>query len=111
MSWRKKGMTKVWAALIQKERKLAPREETKSRFLKSLRSTKGEGDRSSTRINRPRQSRRRKNHTHKRGSDPRAIRFRKRRREARKRKIRRAPKRSTRGFSVEPSFSRTFEER
>src|SRR5512139_2717096 len=69
MSWRKKGMTKVWAAPIQKERKLAPREETKSRLLKRLRSTKGEGDRSSTRINNPRQSRRRKSHTHTRGSD------------------------------------------
>jgi hypothetical protein len=28
--WRKKGMTKVWAALIQKERKLAPRDEEPS---------------------------------------------------------------------------------
>jgi hypothetical protein len=68
--WRKKGMTKVWAALIQKERKLAPREEMKSRLLKSLRSTRGEGDRSSTMINRLNQSRMRKNHTHKRGADP-----------------------------------------
>jgi hypothetical protein len=32
--WRKKGITKVWAALIQKERRLAPREEIKSRLLK-----------------------------------------------------------------------------
>jgi hypothetical protein len=32
--WRKKGVTKVWAPPIQKERRLAPREEMKSRFLK-----------------------------------------------------------------------------
>jgi hypothetical protein len=68
--WRKKGMTKVWAALIQKERKLAPREEVKSRLLKSLRSTKGEGDRSSTLINRLNQSRLEKNPTPRRGVSP-----------------------------------------
>jgi len=68
--WRKKGMTKVWAALIQKERKLAPREEMKSRLLKSLRSTKGEGDRSSTMINRLNQNRLRKSHNHRRGANP-----------------------------------------
>jgi hypothetical protein len=32
--WRKNGTTKVWAALIQKERRHAPREEMKSRLLK-----------------------------------------------------------------------------
>jgi hypothetical protein len=67
---RKKGMTKLWAALIQKDRKLAPREEMKSRLLKSLRSTNGKGDRISTMINRLKQSRLRKSHIHRRGADP-----------------------------------------
>jgi len=68
--WRKKGMTKVCAALIQKDRKLAPREEMKSRLLKSLRSTNGDGDRSSTMINRLKQRRLKKSHNHRRGVDP-----------------------------------------
>jgi hypothetical protein len=68
--WRKKGMTKLWAALIQKDRKLAPREEMKSRLLKSLRSTNGKGDRISTMINRLKQNRVRKSHIHTRGADP-----------------------------------------
>src|SRR4030043_1343538 len=68
--WRKKGMTKACAALIQKERRLAPREEMKSRLLKRRRSTKGEGDRSSTAINRLKQKRLRKSHPHRRGADP-----------------------------------------
>jgi hypothetical protein len=33
--WRKKGVTKLWAPFIQKERRLAPREEVKSLLLKS----------------------------------------------------------------------------
>jgi hypothetical protein len=33
--WRKKGTTKVWAAFIQKERRLAPREEMKTLLLKT----------------------------------------------------------------------------
>src|SRR4030042_448949 len=68
--WRKKGMTKTCAALIQKERKLAPREEMKSRLITRLRSTRGEGDRSSTMINRLNQNRLRKSHTHRREADP-----------------------------------------
>jgi hypothetical protein len=71
--WRKKGMTKVWAALIQNDRKLAPREEIKRRLLKSLRSTRGEGERISATINRLKENRLRKSHTQRRGSDPRAI--------------------------------------
>jgi glucose/arabinose dehydrogenase len=67
---RKKGRTKVWAAFIQKERKLVPREETKSRLLNKLRSIKGKGDRSSTMINRLKQSKLEKSHPHRRGSDP-----------------------------------------
>jgi hypothetical protein len=66
---KKKGMTKLWAALIQKDRKLAPREEMKSRLLKSLRSTNGKGDRVSTMINRLKQSRLRKSHIHGREVD------------------------------------------
>src|SRR4030042_3636209 len=68
--WRKKGMTKIWAALIQKEKKLAPREEIKSLLLKKLRSTKGEGERSSTMIKRLRQRRLKKSHNHRREATP-----------------------------------------
>ena len=67
---RKKGMTKVWAALIQKERKFAPREEIKSRLLKKWSSTNGEEDRSSTIMNKLNQNRLEKSHTHKRGTGP-----------------------------------------
>jgi hypothetical protein len=65
--WRKKGTTKVWAALIQKERRLAPREEIKSRLLKRWRSTKGKGDRNSTTINKMKQTRLREAHPQRRG--------------------------------------------
>jgi hypothetical protein len=68
--WRKKGMTKLWAPFIQKEKKPATREETKSRLLKKLRSTNGDGNRSSARINRLKQTVMRKNHTHKGEGDP-----------------------------------------
>jgi hypothetical protein len=68
--WRKKGATKVWAPLIQKERKLAPREEMKSRSLKRWKSTKGEEDRSSTKIKRPKQKRLTKSHPQRRGLSP-----------------------------------------
>jgi hypothetical protein len=68
--WRKKGMTKLWAPFIQKEKKPVAREETKSRLLKKRRSTSGEGDRSSTRMNRPKQIIMRKSHSHRRETDP-----------------------------------------
>ena len=68
--WRKNGATKVWAPLIQKERRLAPREEMKSLLLKMWKSTKGEEDRSSTTIKRPRQKRLTKSHPQSRGLSP-----------------------------------------
>jgi len=63
-------MTKLWAALIQKDKKLAPREKMKSRLLKSLRSTSGKRDWISTVINRLKQNRLRRSHPHRRGVDP-----------------------------------------
>ena len=59
-------MTKVWAAFIQKERRLAPKEETKSLFRNSWSSTKGEGDRRSAETKRVRQNRLRISHPQKR---------------------------------------------
>jgi hypothetical protein len=64
--WRKKGTTKVCAPLIQKEKRLVPREEVKILLLRRWRSTKGEGDRSSTTMNRLKQNKLRKNHPQKR---------------------------------------------
>jgi hypothetical protein len=110
--WRKKGMTKLCAPFIQKEKKPAPREEVKSRLLKKLRSTNGDGDRSSTRINRLEQIIiMRKSHAHRRGSDPRPIRLREKMREVTKRKSRKAPQKSTRALPMGAVLSRTFEER
>lgn len=104
-------MAKLWAPLIQKERRLAPREDMKSRPLKRLRSTKGKGDRTSTAINRPRQSRLRKSHPHKGGIECLPTSLRKRSRAVTRIKRRRAPQTSNRTFLADPFFSKTFEER
>jgi hypothetical protein len=59
-------MTKLWAPLIQKARKLAPREEVKSLVLKRRRSTKGEAERSSTPMNKRKQKKLNGSHPQKR---------------------------------------------
>src|SRR4030042_6862877 len=108
---KKKGMTKLWAPFIQKEKRLAPREERKSCFLKMLRSTRGDEERCSTTMNRPKQSRERKSQPQKKGEDFQPTRFRKRSSVATKRKNRRAPRRSSCVLPVVRSPFRIFEER
>ena len=108
MFWKKKGMTKVCAPLIQKERKLAPRPKIKSRFRKREKSTRGDEDRSSVAKNRPKQKRVIRSHPQRRGVDPCPTRLRKKRRKETERNSVRAPKRSIWTFLAGPSFGKTF---
>jgi len=66
----------------------------KSLLLKTLRSIKGEGDRSSEKIKKIKQARVRENHVNRRSVGPSLTRLRKRRRNVTKQKMRKAPKRS-----------------
>jgi len=68
--WRKKGRTKAWAAFIQKEKRLVPREATKRFRLNRWRSINGEGTLSSIRIRTTKQVRANNNHPHTKGFDP-----------------------------------------
>jgi hypothetical protein len=107
--WRKKGATKVCAALIQKERRLVPREEMKSLLLKTLRSTRGKGDRSSEKIKKTKQARVRENHANRRSAGPSLTRLRNRRRNVTKQNMRKAPQRSNRTSLVRCFLSKNFE--
>jgi len=98
----------VCAALIQKERRLVPREEMKRLLVKKLRSTKGEGDRSSEKIKKMKQARVRENHVNRGSVGPSLTLVRKRRRKVTKQKMRKAPRRSNRTSLVRCFLSKNF---